>query len=139
MITYLPIIIPLGLALFIVRAQLLRVAIRQLGIENLHDSKFVGAVSGWLSLGGAMVLVMMAFSVKGFIWGVLLVVIGLVVGIAASALVLPFIGQTLALGHHGGEGDKSVAAFNRRYGAYIALAVAVIAAVCLYSLFTVRI
>ena len=138
MLAYLPIIIPLGLALFIVRAQLLRVAIRELGIEDLHESKFIGAVSGWLSLGGAMVLVMMAFSVKGLVWGVLLVVIGMVLGIAASALVLPFIRQTLALGHLGGEGDKSVAAFNRRYGAYIALAVALIAAVCLYTVFTVR-
>ena len=138
MLAYLPIIIPLSLALFIVRAQLLRVAIRELGIEDLHESKFIGAVSGWLSLGGAMVLVMMAFSIKGLLWGVLLVVIGMVLGIAASALVLPFIGQTLALGHLGGEGDKSVAAFNRRYGAYIALAVALIAAVCLYTVFTVR-
>ena len=138
MLAYLPIIIPLSLALFIVRAQLLRVAIRELGIEDLHESKFIGAVSGWLSLGGAMVLVMMAFNIKGLLWGVLLVVIGMVLGIAASALVLPFIGQTLALGHLGGEGDKSVAAFNRRYGAYIALAVALIAAVCLYTVFTVR-
>jgi hypothetical protein len=139
MLTSLPILIPFGLALFIVRAQLLRVSIRELGIENLHSSKLIGAVSGWLSLGGAMVLVMAAFSGMGLLWGLALVAIGLAIGIVASALVLPFIGQTLALGHLGGEGDKSVAEFNRRYGAYIALTVAVIAAVCLFSLFTVRI
>jgi hypothetical protein len=133
-----PLIIPLGLALFILRAQLLRVSIRELGMENLHASKALGAASGWASLGGAVALCLLAVVVMGIVWGPVLIVAGLVLGVVASALFLPMLGNTLAMGMHGGEGDKSVAAFNRRYGHWLAFAVAGIALVCLYSVLTFR-
>jgi hypothetical protein len=139
MLTYTPILIPLGLALFILRAQLLRVAIRELGMENLHASKGLGAASGWASLFGALLLAALSFATSGLLWGVLLIGIGLVLGVVASALFLPLLGQTNAAGMHGGEGDKSVAAFNRAYGHWLAFAVAGIGALCLYAVLTFRI
>jgi hypothetical protein len=139
MLTYTPILIPLGLALFILRAQLLRVAIREFGMENLHASKVLGAASGWASLFGALLLTALAFVTNGLLWGVILIVIGLALGVVAAALFLPVLGQTNAMGMHGGEGDKSVAAFNRNYGHWIAFAVAAIALLCLYSVLTFRI
>jgi hypothetical protein len=139
MLATLPILIPLGLALFILRAQILRVAIRAGGMENLHASKALGAASGWVSLVGAMALVASAFMVSGLVWGLAGIVIGLALGVVASALFLPMLGDTLAFGHHGGEGDKSVAEFNRRYGHWIAFAVGGIAALCLYAVLTFQI
>jgi hypothetical protein len=53
--------------------------------------------------------------------------------VLAAAVFLPMLGNTLAMGHHGGEGDRSVAEFNRRYGHWLAFAVAGIALVCLYA------
>jgi hypothetical protein len=139
MLTYTPILIPLGLALFILRAQLLRVAIRQFGMENLHASRALGATSGWASLFGAMLLVALAFVTNGMPWGVVLIGIGLAIGVIASALFLPLLGQTNAAGMHGGEGDKSIAAFNRAYGHWLAFAVAGVALLCLYAVLTFRI
>jgi hypothetical protein len=138
MLSYTPILIPLGLALFILRAQLLRVAIRELGMENLHASKGLGAASGWASLFGALLLVILAFVTNGLLWGVLLIGMGLALGIVAAALFLPMLGQTNAMGMHGGEGDKSVAAFNRTYGHWLAFAVAGIALLCLYAVMSFR-
>ncbi len=139
MLTYTPILIPLGLALFILRAQLLRVAIRELGMENIHASKGLGAASGWASLFGGMLLAVLAFVTNGWLWGMILIVIGLALGVVGAAIFLPMLGQTNAMGVHGGEGDRSVAAFNRNYGHWIAFAVAGIALVCLYSVLTFRI
>jgi hypothetical protein len=138
MLSYTPILIPLGLALFILRAQLLRVAIRELGMENLHASKGLGAASGWASLFGALLLAILAFVTNGLLWGVLLIGMGLALGIVAAALFLPMLGQTNAMGMHGGEGDKSVAAFNRIYGHWLAFAVAGIALLCLYAVMSFR-
>jgi hypothetical protein len=137
-ITTLPFLIPFGLALFILRAQILRVAIRAGGMENLHASPALGAASGWVSLMGAMVLVASAFIVSGIVWGFISIAIGLALGVVASALFLPMLGNTLALGHHGGDGDKSVAEFNRRYGHWIAFAVGGIAALCLFAILNFR-
>lgn len=139
MLNYTPILIPLGLALFILRAQLLRVAIRELGTENLHASKGLGAASGWASLFGGLLLAALAFMTNGWLWGLILIGIGLALGVVGSAVFLPMLGQTNAMGMHGGEGDRSVAEFNRRYGHWLAFAVAGIAALCLYSVFTFRI
>jgi hypothetical protein len=138
MLTYTPILIPLGLALFILRAQLLRVAIRELGMENLHTSKGLGAASGWASLFGVMLLVALSFVTDGLMWGVMLIGIGLALGIVASAVFLPMLGQTNAMGMHGGEGDRSIAAFNRAYGHWLAFAVAGVALLCLYAVLTFR-
>jgi hypothetical protein len=138
LLNYMPFLIPAGLALFILRAQLLRVSIRELGMENIHASKGLGAASGWASLFGAVTLALLAFLFMGVLWGAALVVIGLVLGVVSSALFLPMLGRTLAMGMHGGEGDKSVAAFNRRYGHWIAFAVAGMALVGLYGLFSFR-
>jgi hypothetical protein len=138
MLTYTPILIPLGLALFILRAQVLRVAIRELGMENLHASKALGAASGWASLFGAVLLAALAFVTNGLLWGVLLIGIGLALGVVASAVFLPMLGQTNAMGMHGGEGDRSVAAFNRAYGHWLAFAVAGIALLCLYAVMSFR-
>jgi hypothetical protein len=135
---YLPILIPVGFALFILRAQLLRVGIGELGMENLHASKPLGAISGWLGLGGAAVLAVAAFISGGIVWGLVLITGGMALGIILSAVALPVLGSTLLLGHHGGEGNKSIAEFNRRYGPYFALAVAGIAAVCVYAIMTFR-
>jgi hypothetical protein len=138
MLTYTPILIPLGFALFILRAQLLRVAIREFGMENLHASKGLGAASGWASLFGALLLAVLAFVTNGWLWGVLLIGIGLALGVIGSALFLPMLGQTNAMGMHGGEGDKSVAVFNRNYGHWIAFAVAGISLLCLYAVMSFR-
>jgi hypothetical protein len=139
MLSYTPILIPLGLALFILRAQILRVAIREFGMENLHASKGLGAASGWASLFGALLLAALAFVTNGWLWGVLLIATGLALGVVAAALFLPMLGQTNAMGMHGGEGDRSIAAFNRSYGHWIAFAVAGIALACLYAVLTFRI
>ncbi len=138
MLSYVPILIPLGLALFILRAQLLRVAIREFGAENLHASRGLGAASGWASLFGATLLTALAFVTNGIIAGPVLILIGLALGVVGAAVLLPMIGQTNALGHLGGEGDRSVAAFNRSYGHWLAFAVAAIALLCLYSVLTFR-
>jgi hypothetical protein len=138
MLTYTPILIPLGLALFILRAQLLRVAIREFGMENLHASKGLGAASGWASLFGAMLLVVLAFVTNGWLWGLLLIGIGIALGVVGAALFLPLLGQTNIAGMHGGEGDRSVAEFNRRYGHWIAFATLAIAILCLYSVLSFR-
>jgi hypothetical protein len=136
MLNYLPILIPIGFAIFVLRAQLLRIGIGEFGPENLHASKALGVASGWLGLAGAAVLAVMAFISGGLVWGLVLVTGGLALGIVLSAVAIPVLRSTLALGHHGGDGDKSVAEFNRRYGPWLALAVAGIALICLYSLFT---
>jgi hypothetical protein len=133
-----PFLAPIGLALFILRAQLLRIGIGELGIENLHASAALGAVSGWLGLGGALTLACVAFGYGGIVWGLVLVTGGLTLGIILSAVSLPILRSTFALGYHSGDGDRSVAEFNRRYGPYIALAVAAIAVVCLYALLSFR-
>jgi hypothetical protein len=138
MFDFLPYLIPAGLALFILRAQLLRIGITELGMENLHASSALGAFSGWLGLGGAAVLAFVAFAYGGTIWGLVLVTGGMALGVIVSAVFLPVLRNTLALGHHSGDGDKSVAEFNRRYGPFIALTVAAIAVVSLYALFTFR-
>jgi hypothetical protein len=138
MFDYLPFLIPIGFAIFVLRAQLLRIGIGELGMENLHSSKALGAVSGWLGLGGAAVLACIAFAYGGIVWGLVLVTGGLTLGIILSAVSLPILRSTFALGHHSGDGDRSVAEFNRQYGPYIALAVAAIAVICLYALFTFR-
>ncbi|MGL5114924.1 MAG: hypothetical protein ACRC7G_06050 [Beijerinckiaceae bacterium] len=137
MTAYLPFLIPLGLALFILRAQILRVAIRAEDIENLHASKALGAASGWASLFGALLLVGCAIVLNGIVWGIVSILIGLALGVAASALFLPMLGNTLAFGHHGGDGDKSIAAFNRSYGHWIAFAVGGLGLVALLSIFNV--
>ncbi len=138
MLDYLPILIPFGFALFVLRAQLLRIGIGEFGPDNLHSSKALGAISGWLGLAGAAVLAAMAFISGGLVWGLVLVTGGLALGIVVSAVALPVLRSTLAMGHHSGEGDKSVAEFNRSYGPWLALAVAAIAAICLSALFTFR-
>jgi hypothetical protein len=135
---YLPFLIPIGFAIFVLRAQLLRIGINELGMENLHTSKTLGAVSGWMGLGGAAVLACIAFAYGGIVWGLVLVTGGLTLGIILSAVALPILRSTFALGLHSGDGDKSVAEFNRQYGPFIALAVAGIAAVCLYALLSFR-
>jgi hypothetical protein len=65
-------------------------------------------------------------------------VLGLVLGILLSAIFLPVLGNTLAFGHHGGEGDKSVAAFNRRYGSVLALGVGVTGLFCFIQILSFR-
>lgn len=125
-----------GLSLFILRSQLLRVALREMGAgsataeiapEKLHASPALGAMSGWFSLGGAAGLMLLALVTSGYLWGLGLIVFGIMGGVALSAFTLPTIGSTLALGHQGGDGDRSVAEFNRRYGAHVAFAVAALA------------
>jgi hypothetical protein len=119
-----------GLSLFILRSQLLRVALQesasaggQLDAGKLHDNAALGAASGWASLGGAAALMLLALVTSGYAWGFGLIVFGILGGVVLSSVLLPTIGSTLALGHHGGEGNKSIAAFNRRYGALVAFAV----------------
>jgi hypothetical protein len=138
MFDYLPYLIPVGFGLFILRAQLLRIGIAELGMEKLHASKALGAFSGWLGLGGAAVLALVAFAYGGIVWGLVLVTGGMALGVIVSAVFLPVLRSTFALGHHSGDGDRSVAEFNRQYGPFIALTVAAIAAVSLYALFTFR-
>ncbi len=129
MITFL---ILFGLCIFILRSQLLRIAIRQMGgevkVQQLHASPALGAASGWASLTGAVLLVVLSFAVHGYLSGLAIAVLGIIGGVAFSALVLPAIGSTFMLGHLGGDGDRSIAEFNRRYGAHIAFGVAALAA-----------
>jgi hypothetical protein len=129
-------LILLGLSLFILRSQLLRVALSEMGagkisdkvdVERLHASPALGAMSGWFSLGGAAALMLLALVTSGYLWGFGLIVFGILGGVALSAVLLPTIGSTMALGHHGGEGNKSIAEVNRRYGAHIAFGVAALA------------
>ncbi len=124
-------LILLGLSLFILRSQLLRVAIREMGGEvkgeQLHASPALGAASGWASLTGALLLVVLSVAVHGYLSGFAFAVLGIIGGVALSSLVLPAIGSTFMLGHLGGNGDRSVAEFNRRYGAHIAFLVAAMA------------
>ena len=124
----------LGLSLFILRSQLLRVALKETGVadgkidvEKLHASPALGAMSGWFSLGGAAGLMLLAIVTSGYLWGLGLIVFGILGGVALSAFTLPTIGSTLAMGHHGGDGNRSIAAFNRSYGAHIAFGVAALA------------
>lgn len=121
-----------GLSLFILRSQLLRVALLEQGADKLdaaklHASPTMGAMSGWFSLGGAAGLMLLALVTSGYLWGFGLIVFGILGGVALSAFTLPTIGSTLALGHHGGDGNKSIAEVNRRYGAHIAFGVAALA------------
>jgi hypothetical protein len=129
------VLIPIGFALFILRAQLMRIGIAELGLENLHASRMLGQVSGWLGLAGAAGLAVVAFVHAGAIWGLALVTGGMALGIVVSALTLPLLRSTFALGHHSGDGDRSVAEFNRLYGPYVALAVAGIAIFCAFIAF----
>ena len=128
MITFL---ILLGLSLFILRSQLLRVAIREMGgevkVEQLHASPALGSVSGWASLTGAILLLLLSIVLHGYLSGFAFAVLGIIGGVALSALVLPAIGSTFMLGHLGGNGDRSITEFNRRYGAHIAFGVAALA------------
>jgi hypothetical protein len=135
---YLPVLISAGLALFILRTQLLRVAIQETGGENMHASPALGAASGWTSLFGALALAVCAPINLGLVWGAGLIVLGIVLGVVAAAVLLPLIGTTVALGHDGGEGNKSIVAFNRRFGHFIAFAVGGLAVVCLYAVFSFR-
>jgi len=124
-----------GLSLFILRSQLLRVAMKETGANaageidagKLHASPALGAMSGWFSLGGAAGLMLLALVTSGYLWGLGLIVFGIMGGVALSSFTLPTIGSTLALGHQGGDGNRSIAEFNRRYGAHIAFGVAALA------------
>jgi hypothetical protein len=116
-----------GLALFILRSQLLRVAIQQLGGKadpaKLHASPVLGAASGWASLAGAAALMLLALVIYDYLWGLVVIGGGIFCGVLLSSFALPIIGSTLVFGHHGGEGAKSIAALNRTYGAWVAFAV----------------
>ncbi len=124
----------LGLSLFILRSQLLRVALRESGAmeagkieaEKLHASPALGAMSGWFSLMGAAALMLLAIETSGYLRGAALIVFGILGGVALSAVMLPAIGSRQA-GDQAGGGDRSIAAFNRRFGAHIALGVAALA------------
>jgi|GEM_PF-5114659 hypothetical protein len=124
-----------GLSLFILRSQLLRVALKETGANaagqieahKLHASPALGAMSGWFSLGGAAGLMLLALVTSGYLWGLGLIVFGIMGGVALSTFTLPTIGSTMALGHQGGDGNRSIAEFNRRYGAHIAFGVAALA------------
>jgi hypothetical protein len=124
-----------GLSLFILRSQLLRVAMKETGANaageidagKLHASPALGAMSGWFSLCGAAGLMLLALVTSGYLWGLGLIVFGIMGGVALSSFTLPTIGSTLALGHQGGDGNRSIAEFNRRYGAHIAFGVAALA------------
>ena len=136
---YLPTLIVAGLSLFILRTQLLRVAMLQSDAQNVHATPLLGALSGWSSLFGALVLVVSAFVSLGLIWGSALIVLGIVLGVISAALALPIIGNTSALGHLSGEGNVSVAAFNRAYGHLIAFSVGGLALVCVYAIVSFKI
>jgi hypothetical protein len=137
---YLPYLIPLGLALFVLRTQLLRVALEQANgdVSLIHKSPSLGAMSGWASLLGAVVLIGCAIALDGWLKGILTIVIGLGIGIIGSAIFLPTVGSTLAMGHHGGEGHKSIAELNRRFGHVVAFAVGWIAFMCVYIISSIR-
>jgi hypothetical protein len=100
---------------------------KQIDPARLHASPALGAMSGWFSLGGAAALMLLALVTSGYLWGFGLIVFGIMGGVALSAFMLPTIGSSMALGHAGGEGDRSIAAFNRRFGAHVALGVTAIA------------
>ncbi len=135
---FFPILIVAGLSLFILRTQLLRVAIQETGGENIHASPVLGAASGWISLFGALLLAISAPVSLGLIWGAGLVVLSVVLGVVSSAIALSLIGTTVALGNSGGEGNKSIVAFNRNYGHFIAFAVGLIALACIYTILSFR-
>ncbi|MGL4636886.1 MAG: hypothetical protein ACRCWF_12960 [Beijerinckiaceae bacterium] len=138
MLFTLPILIAAGLALFIVRSQLLRVAIQETGGENMYASPLMGALSGWSSLFGVITLAVSALVSQGLLWGLGLIVLGIVLGVVMAAFVLPLLGTTVALGNLGGEGNKSIVAFNRAYGHFIAFAVGALALVSLYAILSFR-
>jgi hypothetical protein len=135
----LPILITLGLSLFILRTQLLRVAIREGGMDNLHASAALGAASGWASLFGAAALIAASFISLGLLWGAGLIALSIMLGIISAAFTLPTIGSTSALGHLSGKGNASIAAFNRAYGHWIGFSVGALALVCLSTIFTFRV
>jgi hypothetical protein len=123
-----------GLALFILRSQLLRVGMQMaaggaggMDMAKVHASPLMGNISGMLALGAAGSLVILALQASGTVNGLLITVGGIMAGIVLAATLIPLLGTTLMFGHHGGEGMVSVAAFNRAYGAYVALSVAVLA------------
>ena len=123
-------LILLGLTLFVMRSQLLRIGMQQAGVKGstvdmskVHASPVMGAVSGWLSLMGASALMLLAFNAEGWLAGGILIVCAIAAGILASALVIPLIGSSQALGSTGGQGMPSVAAFNYAWGAHVALSV----------------
>jgi hypothetical protein len=126
MASYLPILILVGLALFILRSQLLRVAMQQAGgdMAQVHASALLGATSGWASLVGALALITAALLSQGLVWGIVFIFLGIAMGVLGSALFLPMIGSSNALGHLGGEGNRSIAGFNKLYGHLVAFAVA---------------
>jgi hypothetical protein len=126
MSAYLPMLIVAGLALFVLRTQLLRIAMMQASgdASKVHASAGLGAASGWASLFGFFALIMLAILTQGWLWGLGLVVVGLAAGVLGSALFLPMLGSTQAMGHLGGEGNRSIAEFNKLYGHNVAFAVA---------------
>jgi hypothetical protein len=95
----------------------------------VHASPLLGMVSGALSLGAAGSLVVLALQAQGVVAGLLITVGGIAAGIIISASLIPLLGTTLAFGHLGGDGMVSIAAFNRAYGAAIALAVVALAGI----------
>ncbi len=128
-------LILLGLTLFVLRSQLLRIGMQQAGVKGstldmskVHASPMLGTISGWLSLLGASALMLLAFNAEGWLAGGILIVCAVAAGILTSALVIPLIGSSQALGPTGGQGMASVAAFNYAWGAHVALVVAVCAA-----------
>jgi hypothetical protein len=141
---YLPYLIPIGLALFVLRSQLLRISIHETAeangnFENIHKSPVLGASSGWVSLIGALALIGCAIYLDGWLRGAATIVIGLGLGVVGSAVFLPMVANTLAMGHHGGEGNRSIAELNRKFGHIIAFAVGWIAFMCLYLIFDIKI
>jgi hypothetical protein len=129
MTSYIPILILVGLALFILRSQLLRIAMVQSGgdMAKVHASAMLGATSGWASLLGALALMAVSVLSQGLMWGTVLIFLGLVIGVIASSLFLPLLGSTHAMGHLGGEGQQSIAGFNKLYGHHVAFSVAICA------------
>lgn len=119
----------LGLALFIWRSQLLRIALIELGNDRdkLHADPRLGAISGWAALGGAALLIVLATLHNSLLGAGLVIALGIGAGIGLSALMQGVIGKTMALGHLSGEGAGSIAAFNRAYGTYVAFAVPALA------------
>jgi hypothetical protein len=82
-----------GLSLFILRSQLLRVALKETGAnaagqidaDKLHASPALGAMSGWFSLCGAAGLMLLALVTSGYLWGLGLIVFGIMGGVALFA------------------------------------------------------
>lgn len=136
MISVTPFLIVLGLALFILRMQLLWIALQSLGKDKVHPSPALGAASGWASLVGVVLLCLLAPLVAGGIRGILVILAGLALGVVGSAMFISVVGKTSLFGHYSGEGNTSVAVFTQRYGHWLAFAVLGIALVCLWSAIT---